>query len=300
MKQRRQAASEKPDHRFNARRPTTRGARRWNCAVAPMLVLLSLCLAWPTTVLASSIAVGGFDVARGGAESITTDAPLQSAISAAFPGATFSGTSTLTPGYLASINGLIIGVGTGNTTATAPLSSAEQAALVNFVKGGGNALLFTDNDTFAASAPTVNNSFVSPFGLATTGTLGGFQATTIVNGSNPVVSGPFGVATGFTNDFPGWFSSIGTAQELMMLNANGQPVLAVLMPGALGAGSGAVIFFGDSTWLDLFQGDTNDTILTLNSLALHGTGTTPEPSSIALFGSGILGLAEILRRRINL
>jgi len=28
-------------------------------------------------------------------------------------------------------------------------------------------------------------------------------------------------------------------------------------------------------------------------------GTTPEPSSILLFGSGILGLASILRRRLN-
>ena len=31
-----------------------------------------------------------------------------------------------------------------------------------------------------------------------------------------------------------------------------------------------------------------------------GTGTTPEPSSIMLFGSGILGLAGVLRRRLNL
>ena len=28
------------------------------------------------------------------------------------------------------------------------------------------------------------------------------------------------------------------------------------------------------------------------------TGTTPEPSSIMLFGSGILGLAGVLRRKL--
>lgn len=191
---------------------------------------------------------------------------------------------------------LIIGVATSDTSATAPLSSAEQAALVNFVKGGGNALLFTDN---AIVTSTASNSFVSPFGLATAGTLFGVQATTIVNGTNPVVSGPFGVATGFGNLVPGWFSSLGTAQELVMLDANGQPVVAVLMPGALGVGSGAVVFFGDSNFLIELQGDANDTILTLNSLALRPP-TIPEPSSIALFGSGILGLAGILRRKINL
>jgi PEP-CTERM motif len=30
-----------------------------------------------------------------------------------------------------------------------------------------------------------------------------------------------------------------------------------------------------------------------------GTGTTPEPSSILLLGSGILGLAGVLRRKMN-
>ena len=29
-------------------------------------------------------------------------------------------------------------------------------------------------------------------------------------------------------------------------------------------------------------------------------GTTPEPSSILLFGSGVLGLAGLLRRKMNL
>ena len=29
------------------------------------------------------------------------------------------------------------------------------------------------------------------------------------------------------------------------------------------------------------------------------TGTTPEPSAIMLFGSGILGLAGVLRRKLN-
>jgi hypothetical protein len=31
-----------------------------------------------------------------------------------------------------------------------------------------------------------------------------------------------------------------------------------------------------------------------------GGGTTPEPSSILLFGSGLVGLAGVLRRKLNL
>jgi hypothetical protein len=35
------------------------------------------------------------------------------------------------------------------------------------------------------------------------------------------------------------------------------------------------------------------------SFTLTGGGTTPEPSSILLFGSGILGLAGVLRRKLT-
>ncbi len=41
-------------------------------------------------------------------------------------------------------------------------------------------------------------------------------------------------------------------------------------------------------------------IAQLRSGNITGTGTTPEPSSIMLFGSGILGLAGLLRRKMNL
>src|SRR5664279_3936577 len=35
------------------------------------------------------------------------------------------------------------------------------------------------------------------------------------------------------------------------------------------------------------------------AFTLYASGTTPEPSSIMLFGSGILGLAGALRRRLT-
>jgi len=42
------------------------------------------------------------------------------------------------------------------------------------------------------------------------------------------------------------------------------------------------------------------TSIPAESFTLTGSGgTTPEPSSIMLFGSGILGLAGVLRRRLN-
>jgi hypothetical protein len=248
---------------------------------------------------ASSLTVGGFNAARGGEGSIATNAGLQSLILSQFPGTTFSSTALLTSSYLSTVSDLIISVATTDDSAITPLSVAEQTALVDFVEAGGTALLFTDNSTFAATAPTVNNSFLSPFGLSATGTLSGLQSSTIVNSSNPVVMGPAGPASGFDTNFPGWFASIGSALEIAQLTANSEPDLAVLLPGALGPGSGAVVFFGDGN--NLGGGgasDPNDNILILNSLALTGTpvSTTPEPTSAALLLTSVIVLSALRLR----
>jgi hypothetical protein len=156
-----------------------------------------------------------------------------------------SSTSTLTPAYLGTIGALIISVGFTNASGITPLSASEQSALLGFVEAGGTALLFTDNGTFSGNASAINSSFPAPFGLSAAGTLNGLQSSTIVNAANPVVHGIDGTATSFDTNFPGWFSSLGSAEELATLSANGEPDLAFLAPGALGVGSGAVVFFSD-------------------------------------------------------
>ena len=220
---------------------------------------------------ASSLAVGGFDSERGGVESIETNIGLQNLITAQFPGTTFSSARKLTPRYLNTISHLIIGVGTSCCTGT-KLSLAEQQALVDFVAAGGTALLFGDNDTSSEIARQANRSFMSPFGLSMTGTLSAEQPSTIVNSSNPVVTGPAGTATGFDTYYPGWFSRLGSATEIAVLTANNKSSLAFLPPGALGTGSGAVVFFSDSNCIEIGSdgiNSANDNILILNSLALQ-------------------------------
>jgi hypothetical protein len=93
-----------------------------------------------------------------------------------------------------------------------------------------------------------------------------------VNSSNPVVTGPAGPATGFDTYYPGWFSNPGSATGIAVLTANHKPSLAFLPPGALGTGSGAVVFFSDSNCIEVGSGgitSVNDNILILNSLALQ-------------------------------
>jgi hypothetical protein len=242
--------------------------------VALGLTVLLAGMVMPAALFARSIVVGGFDVSRGGQESILSQGPLQSAITAAFRGTTFSGSPSLTPSYLSSVNAVILGVAYDGDDSITGLSPSEQTALVNFVKAGGTVLLYTESD-FSDIFTAANTSFLAPFGLASTGYLVGPEPTTVVALSNPVINGPFGVATGFTNVFTGWFSSLGSAQELITFDTNGQPTVAVLMPGALGPGSGAVVFFSDSNFLlGSFLGDPNDTTLVLNSLALSGCQVT--------------------------
>ena len=57
-----------------------------------------------------------------------------------------------------------------------------------------------------------------------------------------------------------------------MLTANNKSSLAFLPPGALGTGSGAVVFFSDSNCIEIGSdgiNSANDNILILNSLALQ-------------------------------
>jgi hypothetical protein len=253
------------------------------------------------SVEASTLVIGGFTGARGGGGSVVANPALQTLILNQYPGATFSSASTLTSSYLSTVTDLMISVAVTNSSAITPLSAAEQTALVNFVKAGGTALLFTDNSTFDPNAPAVNASFLSPFGLSDTGTLSGVQSSTIVNSLFPVVTGPAGTATGFNTNFPGWFTSTGSALVLATLNLNNEPDLAVLLPGALSPGSGAVVFFADANNLGGgSMSDTADNILILNALALAPTPLSmPEPSSVILLLTGVAALFALRLRFAN-
>lgn len=241
---------------------------------------------------ARALVVGGFDASRGGIASIESGsfyATLRADILAAFPGAQITGSSVLDAAYLSSIDVLIIASAVDSVTAISPLTTAEQAALLAFVQNGSGAILITDNDTFAglASDPA-NESLLDPFGLDATGTI--ISAATVTNPvAHPVTDGPFGLVASYNTIVAGWFDGLGPATALATLDGNGQPTLAVLDPGALGQGSGGVVFFSDTTF---------DNVLVLNAIAF-----TPVPvPALGPLGLGALGAlivagAAAFRRR---
>jgi hypothetical protein len=221
------------------------------------------------TAGSASLSIGGFNGARGGIESLKggQTTMLVSAIKGAFKGVKFHFAKTLTPKFLSKVNVVILGAGYAGMQEVAPLSAKEQAALVAFVKSGGAALLFCDNDFQFTDA---SNSFANPFGLTSTGALNGAQTANYLSlPSDPIQTGPFGTAAEFDTGYPGWFSVLGSSTEVAQLAANGEPEIAYFPAGGFSASSGAVVFFGDSdALLDNDEFTANNQIAILNSLAL--------------------------------
>lgn len=228
-----------------------------------------------STALAASPAlgqrIGGFDGSRGGTQSLVDSASMldvRAAIFATFPGAVLSGAPELTPAYLDTVEMVLLGVGFGGgDTPITPLSAAEQQALRDFVDAGGSAFIFSDNDTFAGPASDpANESLLDPFGLDTTGNVDGAAPITVSDPSHPIVDGPFGSIAAATLAFAGWYDELGPSVPIATLDANGEPVLAVIEKDALAPGSGLVVLLADCTiLLDGFGTNETNTLI-LNSI----------------------------------
>lgn len=215
--------------------------------------------------------VGGFDSGRAGGYGLTSGGALtsfRSDFASMLPNARLAASDTITEAFLAGIDVALLASPTSNGSAVSPLTAGEQTALRNFVLNGGGAVILVDNDSFTPVAPEVNNSFLAPFGMHVSGTDNNFSSgATVENpGASLVTSGPFGTVPTLTLVVPGWIDELGPATSLGTLNVNGQPFLAVIPSGALGAGSGPVVVMSD-TDLDSSFWNTAYRSLVFNAIA---------------------------------
>ena len=260
------------------------------------LLLLSL-LATLSTSRGAAVVVGGFSTTRAGDSSVvqgpyTTE--LRASLLNAFPGTTFVGLDTLTPAALSTVDVAIV----GSPVVSPPpmtLSSAEQTALLNFIKAGHGAIIYIDNSDFSGGP---NESFLDPFGMHSAGKVQGQAVATSVAPNHPVMNGSFGTVTSFTTSFGGYFDNLGpNAITLANYDANGQPGIAAIAPGALAPGSGGVVFIGDADALvdsaagGLFHTTDNE------KLFLNAVKYVPEPSTGSFLALSALALGHRRRQR---
>jgi hypothetical protein len=264
-------------------------------------------LAWSLMAAATSngaaIVVGAFSTTRADVSSVAQGQyteELRASVIRAYPGSSFVGLDSLTPAALNAVD--IVMVGAPTFSSPIFLSSAEQAALMNFLKGGGGALIYIDNDTYAGAPASddANETFLDPFGMDSTGRTVPPATLSNVAPNHPVMNGPFGTVTAFTTNYGGWFDNLGAnAVALARYDANSEPALAAIAPGALGLGSGGVVFIPDADSLvdsadgGLFGAPDNEKLY-LNSIAF----VIPEPSTTALlFATALIAARPMCGRR---
>jgi hypothetical protein len=267
-----------------------------------IFALITCSLTIAGTNQCAGVVVGAFSAARAGVASLA-EGPyteeMRASIIAAYPGSSrFVGVNSLTPNTLSGLDFVMVGAPTFSSPIF--LSSAEQTALLDFIKAGGSALIFVDNDSYAGvpDSDNANETFLDPFGLDSTGRVGFPAAASSIAPGNSVMNGPFGMVETFATNYGGWFDNLGAnAIALAHYDANLQTAIAAIAPGALGPGSGRVVFMADADPLvdsadgGLFGAADNEKFF-LNSISF----AVPEPSTFALLLAAGLVVAGSARR----
>jgi hypothetical protein len=165
------------------------------------------------------------------------------------------------------------------TNAGLSLSGSTLIAITGF-NGGG--LLQGDLGTVTFSTGALSSGSLQMGGIFAAG--GSFTVTG--NGSNGVPNGVL---------FSGWFSGPATWTLVKLSNGTHSYTLTGVVTGSMGGSTvtGVAVQLTVNTGRGYFNG----------SVEISGGDTTvdsvPEPSTLGLFGTGLVGLAGLLRRHIR-
>lgn len=174
------------------------------------------------------------------------------------------------------------------------MPNGEFGALVDYINGGGKALMsFWSLDSKPALA--------SAFEVAVSGSFGSPQNVNAWNLAHPIFNGPYAVT-----DLVSWDDRWADDGDRLSWFGSGQALAGFGAPaadqGAIVLGNGGRTLYNGFLW-DEFgtTGRANGVNLIANQIDFlldqGGPEPIPEPTSLLLLGTGLLGLRSAVRRR---
>ena len=131
---------------------------------------------------------------------------------------------------------------------------------------------------------------------------GNFYATFGPVGSDGTLSQSFSDTAGAQYTFSFWLAAVGDDPSDFSASINGTQVYSATDPNTGGVYTQFSFNFtgtGNDTISFAFRDDPAYIALDNVSVTQSGGGTVPEPSSFLLMGSGVLGLAGVIRRKMR-
>jgi hypothetical protein len=268
------------------------------CRIRILLFVVAACALTVARPALAGIVVGTFNSTRASLANLANGpgaTQIRASLAANFPGSSFATSATLTSSFLNDIDVLMITSADTDSNPITPLSSVEQAALLNYVKAGGTAFLMAEGySPFITAA----QSMIAPFGMTIVDDgLSGLLLGHPTNLSHPVFDGPFGDTPIMGVLGAGIFTNLGPyAHTIATMDANGKPIVAAIESHAIGPNSGRVVMITDaSLFADNDDGGFFSEHQTLFLNTMHFL--VPEPSGFLLGGVGLFAVGWLARRR---